>query len=84
MLNKYTQVLADQLTSQGFDDILVNAVDPGWVRTKMGGPQAPIPVSDAADVVLQAAVGFDNTHTAHPTSKLTGCLLNKAGRESFE
>ena len=33
-------------------DVLSNAVDPGWVATKMGGPGAP----DAPDDLLLASV----------------------------
>ncbi|MFA5938511.1 MAG: SDR family NAD(P)-dependent oxidoreductase [Sinimarinibacterium sp.] len=36
-------------------DVKVNAVDPGWVRTRMGGPGAPRPVEDAAADVVWAA-----------------------------
>jgi carbonyl reductase 1 len=39
-LNALTRVLARELASDG-RDILVNAADPGWVRTRMGGQGAP-------------------------------------------
>ena len=42
-------------------DVKVVAVDPGWVRTRMGGPQAPRAVGDAAaDVVWAATLGADS------------------------
>ena len=31
-------------------DVLSNAVDPGWVRTRMGGPGAPVDLDDRASV----------------------------------
>lgn len=37
-LNVVTRVLALELDGSG---ILVNSVSPGWVRTEMGGPEAP-------------------------------------------
>ena len=38
-------------------DVKVVAVDPGWVRTRMGGDAAPRPVADAtADVVWAATL----------------------------
>ncbi len=39
-LNALTRVLARELVSDG-RDMLVNAVCPGWVRTRMGGQSAP-------------------------------------------
>lgn len=42
------------------ENILVNAVDPGWVQTRMGGPQAPTPVDEAAGWIAQAALLDDD------------------------
>jgi NAD(P)-dependent dehydrogenase (short-subunit alcohol dehydrogenase family) len=44
-LNSLTLVLAKELVDLG---IQVNAVDPGWVRTGMGGENAPVAPETAA------------------------------------
>jgi NAD(P)-dependent dehydrogenase (short-subunit alcohol dehydrogenase family) len=52
-LNAFTRVLAADVKGSG---ILVNAVCPGWVRTEMGGPNAPRSVEQGAASVLWAAL----------------------------
>lgn len=54
-LNALTVVIARQLK----DDprrILVNAVCPGWVRTRMGGSGAPLSVEEGAATIVWAAL----------------------------
>ncbi|MDN5937986.1 MAG: SDR family oxidoreductase [Salinisphaera sp.] len=50
-VNALTQIAAAECKG----DVKVNAVDPGWVRTDMGGPDAPRSVADAAADVVDAA-----------------------------
>jgi NAD(P)-dependent dehydrogenase (short-subunit alcohol dehydrogenase family) len=46
--------LADYRSSMG-RNVLVNAVDPGWVRTDMGGASAPRSVEQGADTIVWCA-----------------------------
>jgi NAD(P)-dependent dehydrogenase (short-subunit alcohol dehydrogenase family) len=62
-LNALTQMLADSIHT---DNVLVNACDPGWVRTDMGGRSAPRSVEQGADTIVWLATLPD----AGPTGKL--------------
>jgi NAD(P)-dependent dehydrogenase (short-subunit alcohol dehydrogenase family) len=55
LLNTFTRLLARTLHGQR-----VNAVCPGWVKTRMGGDQAPRTVErGAAGIVWAATLGND-------------------------
>ncbi len=59
-LNALTRILASELRGTG---ILVNAVDPGWVQTDMGGSRAPRPVGEGAENIVWAATLPNNGPT---------------------
>jgi NAD(P)-dependent dehydrogenase (short-subunit alcohol dehydrogenase family) len=59
-LNALTRVFANEL--QG-SNILVNAVCPGWVRTDMGGQNAPRSTEQGADTIVWLATLPDNGPT---------------------
>jgi NAD(P)-dependent dehydrogenase (short-subunit alcohol dehydrogenase family) len=52
LLNAITRHLAYELNSRG---ISVNAFDPGWVKTDMGGPSAPGSVAQGAETAVWLA-----------------------------
>jgi len=51
-LNAFTRLLAEDTRRNG---VLVNSVDPGWVRTRMGGSSAPRSVEQGADTIVWLA-----------------------------
>lgn len=51
-LNALTRILADELRGA---NILVNSVNPGWVKTDMGGRAAPLTPAEGAETIVWAA-----------------------------
>jgi NAD(P)-dependent dehydrogenase (short-subunit alcohol dehydrogenase family) len=59
-LNVLTRILASELRGSG---ILVNAVNPGWVQTDMGGSSATRTVEEGAEALVWAATLPNNGPT---------------------
>jgi len=59
-LNMTTICLANELKE---DKIIVTAMHPGWVKTDMGGPKAPLEVEESANGMLNFIYNINQTHT---------------------
>ncbi|RKZ82777.1 MAG: short-chain dehydrogenase [Candidatus Parabeggiatoa sp. nov. 1] len=59
-LNVLTAVLADEVKG---NNILINSMTPGWVRTEMGGSEAPRSIEEGADTAIWLATLPDDGPT---------------------
>lgn len=57
-VNFYTKLLAIRLNER---NIKVNAIHPGWVRTKLGGEQAPINSVQSAQLIYNSLGDMENS-----------------------
>jgi NAD(P)-dependent dehydrogenase (short-subunit alcohol dehydrogenase family) len=68
--SKLHDLLLSNTVARHWPEVLANAVDPGWVPTKMGGAGAPDNLEAGARTQAWLAAGVD------PTSQLTGHYLH--------
>jgi len=59
-LNMYTRTLALRLQNEQ-TGIVVSSVHPGWVKTEMGGDEAPMTPEEAAEHIFKLAVSCPET-----------------------
>ncbi len=59
-LNMYTRTLAARFIHEK-KDIIVSSIHPGWVKTDMGGPEADIEPSEAAEHIYRLAISRPET-----------------------
>lgn len=57
-----TNALTRRLAREVSGNVRINAVDPGWVRTRMGGPGAPRSSGEAAGDVVEAVLSDRPEH----------------------
>lgn len=70
-LNMLTRTMANELKSRG---ICVVALTPGWVKTEMGGENAPLQAKDSAEAIAKTITSL--------TMKEAGCFLERTGDHS--
>lgn len=56
----YDSMLAFELAAR-HPEIIVTAVDPGWIKTRMGGPSAPDPLNLGAETQVWLATSLEQT-----------------------
>jgi len=79
-LDKFTTDLASVLNGS---DVCLNLVDPGWLRTDMGGPHAPVPVESSLPGMLVGAFITDKkSGRLFQAQRFSGMTLEQAVREA--
>lgn len=58
--NMYTTTLALRLSREG-NGVIVSAVHPGWIKTEMGGDEAPTLPQEAAEDIYKLAISRPET-----------------------
>jgi NAD(P)-dependent dehydrogenase (short-subunit alcohol dehydrogenase family) len=69
-LNMLTRALAAEFRK---GKIVVTAISPGWVKTRMGGPNAPLTPRQSAESLFKTIIGLSMEHT--------GKFLGRNGEE---
>jgi len=69
--SKLCDLLLAFAVARRWPEVLSNAVDPGWIRTRMGGPGAPDPLPLGAETPVWLAVSDD------PEAMVSGCYFKR-------
>ena len=69
-LNMLTRALAAEFREE---EIVVTAISPGWVKTQMGGPDAPLTPRESAESLFKTITGL--------SMKQSGKFLGRNGEE---
>lgn len=69
-LNQLTKTLAVDFVKDG---ILVVSIHPGWVRTDMGGPHAPVQVDESVSQIVETSIKLQKLHN--------GKFLSSTGKD---
>ena len=67
---KLHDVILTMVVARKWADVYANAVDPGWVPTKMGGAGAPDDLEEGFQTQVWLAV------SNHPEAKVSGCYFH--------
>ena len=74
--SKLHDVALAALVARHWPDVVASSVDPGWVRTKMGGPSAPV------DLATGAATQAWLASTDQPAALVSGGYWNNRRQQS--
>ena len=69
-LNMITKSLSVDLRK---DEIIATVLHPGWVQTRMGGPDAPVPLSECIEGLISVMGQINESHS--------GVFLDYTGHE---
>lgn len=58
-MNSFTKSLSVDLKNDGIVSV---ALHPGWIKTDLGGPKAPLEVEPSCDTMIETILKIDKSH----------------------